>query len=264
MKPVSRTTRRHGAPPFTAAVLHGGPGAAGEMAPVAQELATRGHGVLELLQTEASIAGQISELRQQLETACTGPAVLIGFSWGAWLACLLAARHPARVSKLVLVGCPPFTARHAAGIETARRARLQPAEWQQLNALLHGSGMETAAGLAQALHLLEKSEACKPLPDLPRPAISFDRKIFNRVWPEAADLRRSGALLREATRIRCPVTALHGDHDPHPANGVELPLRKILPDFSFRLLQRCGHKPWIEDHARAVFFQALEDTLALT
>ncbi len=42
MKPVSRTTRRHGAPPFTAAVLHGGPGAAGEMAPVAQELAARG------------------------------------------------------------------------------------------------------------------------------------------------------------------------------------------------------------------------------
>ncbi|MBQ4827197.1 hypothetical protein J4729_22005 [Leisingera sp. HS039] len=44
---------------------------------------------------------------------------------------------------------------------------------------------------------------------------------------------------------------------------MELPLRKILPDFSFRLLQRCGRKPWIERHARAVFFQALEDTLAL-
>ncbi|UWQ27648.1 alpha/beta fold hydrolase [Leisingera sp. M523] len=262
MKPVIETIRRHGRPPFPVAMLHGGPGAAGEMAPVAQELATRGYGVLELLQTEASIAGQISELRQQLETACGGPAVLIGFSWGAWLACLLAARHPARVSKLVLIGSGPFSDEFAAGIQAARQSRLPPAEWQELSALFRGSGLDTPEGLERALELLEKAEAYAPAGLRPAP-IAFDRSIFEGVWPEAARMRRSGGLLRAVAKIRCPVTALHGDHDPHPATGVELPLRGVLPDFTFRLLQRCGHKPWIERHARADFFQALEDTLAL-
>lgn len=262
MLPAAPFTRQHGTPPFTAAVLHGGPGAAGEAAPVAQELAARGYGVLEPWQSEATAGGQISELRSQLEAVCTGPAVLIGISWGAWLACLLAARHPDLVSRLVLVGCPPFEARFAAQINAARQARLAPAEWQELTALLDGTGMETATGLARAVQLLDKAEAYAPLPGLPPPPLSFDRKVFESVWAEAAELRRAGALLREAARIRCPVIAVHGDQDPHPADGVEQPLQEVLPDFRFRLLQRCGHKPWIETHARAAFFEALEDALA--
>ncbi|MHA1167837.1 MAG: alpha/beta fold hydrolase, partial [Candidatus Hodarchaeales archaeon] len=33
--------RKHGKPPYSIAVIHGGPGAGGEMAPVAIELSTR-------------------------------------------------------------------------------------------------------------------------------------------------------------------------------------------------------------------------------
>lgn len=262
MQPAAPFTRRHGTPPFTAAVLHGGPGAAGEAAPVAQELAARGFGVLEPWQSEASVAGQVRELRAQLQAGCDGPAVLIGFSWGAWLACLLAARHPDLVSRLVLAGCPPFEPRFAAQINAARQARLPPAEWQELTALLDGARMETKAGLARAVQLLDKAETYAPLPDLPPPSLSFDRRVFASVWAEAEALRRSGALLREAAGIRCPVIALHGDHDPHPAVGVEQPLRTVLPEFRFQLLRRCGHKPWIETHARAAFFQALEGALS--
>ncbi|KIC07750.1 hypothetical protein RA19_21695 [Leisingera sp. ANG-M1] len=260
MKPPARAVRRYGNAPFTAAVIHGGPGAAGEMAPVAQELAARGFGVLEPWQAEASVAGQIRELKQQLETACAGPAILIGFSWGAWLACLLAAQHPELVSRLVLIGCPPFAEEYAAGIGAARQARLRPSEQEELNGLFRGTGMETPGGLERALQLLEKAEAYAPAAQ-GRSALVFDRHIFETVWPEAAGLRRSGALLREAARIRCPVAALHGDHDPHPAAGVELPLRKRLPDFRFHLLQRCGHKPWIEAHAAPGFFQVLEQVI---
>ncbi len=42
--------RKYGNPPFSVAVIHGGPGAPGEMAPVARELSSR-WGVLEPLQT---------------------------------------------------------------------------------------------------------------------------------------------------------------------------------------------------------------------
>jgi len=76
--------RTYGSAPYAVAVVHGGPGAAGEMAPVAQELA-RGRGVLEPLQTATSLAGQVDELRVTLESHAVPPVVLIGFSWGAWL-----------------------------------------------------------------------------------------------------------------------------------------------------------------------------------
>ena len=120
--------QRYGTSPYTVAMLHGGPGAAGEMAPVAQELAARGYGVLEPWQSELSVTGQVRELRGQLAAHCDGPAVLIGHSWGAWLGCLLAARHPDLVSKLVLIGSGPFTSSHAASIRAARQARLPAAE----------------------------------------------------------------------------------------------------------------------------------------
>jgi pimeloyl-ACP methyl ester carboxylesterase len=75
--------RTYGAAPYTVAVVHGGPGAAGEMAPVARELA-RGRGIVEPLQTATSLEGQVEELRMTLESSTAPPVVLIGYSWGAW------------------------------------------------------------------------------------------------------------------------------------------------------------------------------------
>ena len=46
--------RTYGNAPFKVALLHGGPGVSGEMAPVAVELSNT-RGVLEPLQTKASI-----------------------------------------------------------------------------------------------------------------------------------------------------------------------------------------------------------------
>jgi len=48
------TLRKYGKTPFKVAVVHGGPGAAGEMAPVASELVSV-CGVLEPLQTASSL-----------------------------------------------------------------------------------------------------------------------------------------------------------------------------------------------------------------
>jgi len=58
-----------------------------------------------------------------------------------------------------------------------------------------------------------------------------------------------------------PVIAIHGDFDPHPAEGVEKPLAAVLNDFRFILLKDCGHTPWIERQARDVFYEALEREL---
>jgi pimeloyl-ACP methyl ester carboxylesterase len=100
--------RTYGSAPYTVAVVHGGPGAAGEMAPVARELA-HDRGILEPLQTATSLEGQVEELRVTLASYTALPVVLIGFSWGAWLSYIVAARYPALVRKLLLVAAGPET-----------------------------------------------------------------------------------------------------------------------------------------------------------
>ena len=62
-------------------------------------------------------------------------------------------------------------------------------------------------------------------------------------------------------KIQCHVVAIHGDYDPHSAEGVQKPLTVILKDFRFILLKNCGHKPWIERWARDEFYQILKDEL---
>ena len=58
--------RRYGHKPFNVAVIHGGPGAPGEMAPIARELSSS-TGVLEPLQTAMTIEGQVQELKAILK-----------------------------------------------------------------------------------------------------------------------------------------------------------------------------------------------------
>ena len=85
-----------------------------------------------------------------------------------------------------------------------------------------------------------------------------NQHIFQNVWKQAEQLRKSGELLELAKDIQCPVLAIHGDYDPHPAEGLQKPLSVLLKDFRFILLPKCGHKPWIERNAKEKFFVILE------
>jgi len=255
--------RRYGNKPFRVAVIHGGPGAAGEMAPVARELASQ-RGMLEPLQSATSVAGQIDELKTVLETDADLPVTLIGYSWGAWLGTLCAAHHPALVQKLILVSSGPFEERYTAGIQTTRLSRLSESERCEMDALMEAmkdpAVSDKDALLARFGKLFTRADACDPAPlDDEAPEVCWD--IHTRVWREAAQLRSSGKLLALAARIACPVLAVHGDYDPHPAAGVREPLAAALEDFQFVLLKHCGHKPWIEKQAAGLFYNVLRDAL---
>jgi pimeloyl-ACP methyl ester carboxylesterase len=62
--------------------------------------------------------------------------------------------------------------------------------------------------------------------------------------------------------IHCPVVAIHGDCDPHPAEGIEMPLSSVIADFRFVLLERCGHHPWYERYAKEPFYAILKQEIA--
>src|SRR5258708_453218 len=74
--------RKYGREPFKIVVAHGGPGAAGEMGPVARRLGYS-WSVLEPMQSATTVYGQVDELGTALESLCIPPVVLIGHSWGA-------------------------------------------------------------------------------------------------------------------------------------------------------------------------------------
>ncbi len=254
---------RYGKKPYTIAIVHGGPGAAGEMAPVARELATH-WGILEPLQRAVSIEGQIEELKSVLEEYGDLPIQLIGFSWGAWLSYLLAADFPELVAQLILVGSGSFDENFAQKIEQTRLDRLNENDQKCYHSLIdilnNPSAQNKKEALRQLGELCVKIDAYEPI-DIGTPKIDFRADIFQSVWPEAAKLRKSGKLLEFGKKIRCPVIAIHGDYDPHPAEGVQKPLTAILNNFQFILLKKCGHKPWIERWAKDKFYQIIKDTL---
>lgn len=257
--------RLWGTPPYTAALIHGGPGAAGEMQPVARALAAS-FGIVEPLQTRNSVDAQIHELERDLALHTAGPITLIGFSWGAWLAGIFAARHPERVKKVIMIAAGSFEEHYAADIDDLRISRLSPAlreEVLELLNLLPACPADTKQSTFGRLgELLNQADTFEAVEDSPEDDIDLRPDIFESVWPEAAVMRASGELLTIMRNIRCPVLAIHGDHDSHRAEGVRIPLSAALGDFRFELLKKCGHKPWIERHAQDRFYMVLRKELA--
>jgi pimeloyl-ACP methyl ester carboxylesterase len=254
---------KYGEKPYSVAIIHGGPGAAGEMAPVARELATH-WGVLEPLQTAKSIDGQLQELKSVLEKHGDLPIQFIGFSWGAWLSYLFAAKFPELVKKLILVGSGNFDENYAQKIQQTRLDRLNEDDQKKHDSLLEILNDQTAENKKEALQQLAelciKVDTFEPI-EIEASKIDFRADIFQSVWQEAAELRRSGKLLEWGKKIQCPVVAIHGDYDPHPAEGVQKPLASILNNFRLILLKNCGHKPWIERWAKKNFYQIIKAEL---
>jgi len=257
--------RKYGKAPFCIAVIHGGPGAAGEMAPVACELSSD-CGVLEPIQTRASLEGQVEELKTVLENNADLPVTLIGFSWGAWLSFIVAARYPEIIKKLILIASAPYEEKYAARIHETRLNRLTEQERTEFETICKTFGDPETEDkdtlFARLGALASKADAYDPEMDKPE-EIECRADIFQSVWPDAAELRNSGKLLKLGNDIKCPVLAIHGDYDPHPPEGVQKPLAAVLKSFRFVLLKNCGHKPWIEHRAKEEFFRILRQELLL-
>ena len=253
--------RTYGNPPFEIAVIHGGPGGIGSAGDFAESLQKHcGRGVLEPLQSKNSIGELLAELEDQLYASEAGfPVVLIGHSWGAWLAGLFAERHPEQVRKLILIGSGPL--RPEEGIDAVRRARFSPAdreEYDRLADAFANAPPDRRNVLLKHLgELCEKVDSFHPMKAETAPESSFDGEMFVRVWREAAAFRAAGGLEKAFLRIRVPMTILHGTYDPHPADGVHRILKEHGIECRFFPLERCGHTPWREQEAADAFFDLL-------
>ena len=255
-----RNLRKYGNKPFNVAVIHGGPGAPGELAPVARELSSV-RGVLEPLQTATTLEGQVQELKAVLEKNGDLPVTLIGFSWGAMLSFIFTARYPPLVNKLILIGSGAYEEKYADNIMKTRLSRLSEVEREEALSLMETLSDPTTfdknTPMVRLGELISGADSYNPLPHESE-MLECQYDIYQSVWEQAMKLRSSGKLLELGKRIQCPVVAIHGDYDPHLAEGIKDPLSRILKDFQLILLEKCGHYPWIERSARDKFYSILK------
>ncbi len=235
------------------------------MAPVARRLAAN-RGVLEPLQSALSVEGTVDELRRTLEEHAELPVTLIGSSWGAMLGFLAAGRHPEIVRQLILVGSGSFDPVYGPTTLQNRLERLSPddrLEVQELMKVVEEPGAADPESFARFGDLLSSVDTFEAVDDIAESdALEEQPEIYRKVWPEVEKLRADGVFLDLAARIECPVLAIHGDYDTHPAEGVREPLSRLVRDFEFVLLERCGHTPWNERYGREPFYELLEEWLA--
>jgi len=180
------------------------------------------------------------------------------------LSFIVTAQYPDLIKKLILIGSGVYEEKYAAEIMDVRLSRLSDDERKTFDSMLANLNNPAVADknavFEQFGKLISKADSYDPLPH-DSDIIEYQYEMFNSVWPEARELRASGKLLALGKKIKCPVVAIHGDHDPHPRAGIEIPLAKILINFKFITLEKCGHYPWHERYAKEIFHDALKREL---
>ena len=83
----------------------------------------RGHGQSEQAQDGYDLVTMAEDCIRGMAALGLGQVVLVGHGWGARVALVLAARHPALLSHLVLVDCPHIEPRHWPGMTRERFIR---------------------------------------------------------------------------------------------------------------------------------------------
>lgn len=250
----------------TVILLHGGPGAAGYLGPVARGLADAFR-ILEPMQRACgdkslTVARHLEDLHALVDAHGDGkrPA-LVGHSWGAMLALAYAAAYPGSVASLALIGCGTFDA--------ASRARFEA----NCNDRIRG---DTRAQLAQLETEVPDPDArLFVLSELLLPAYSYDlasvnlpveadAKAHRDTWANMLHLQDEGVYPAAFAAIDSPVLMLHGRDDPHPGPMIRASLAQQIPQLIYHELPRCGHYPWLERQARETFFAELRRWLGST
>ncbi len=257
--------RKYGKKPYQIAVIHGGPGDIGSLGVVARTLSSQ-VGVLEPIQSKFTVWDLVDELEQQLTGAVQEPITLLGHSWGAWLAVLYTTRYPALVKDLILVGSGPFEEHYVPWIEKRRLKNLTSLEQEAFHVLLTKLKDPNTGHKDQLMRelgaLVGKTDNVQRVQVENEDSLPLDGNMYTKVWHEAAELRKKGILYDSLCKIHCSVCVLHGQHDPHPLEGVIWPLRRQGIPYELHVFEQCGHAPFQEKFGQKPFYEIVLSRLA--
>ncbi len=260
--------RRYGQSGPLVVVLHGGPGAVGDAAPIAQGLSEnfrvvepwqRGSGSAPL-----TVARHVADLHELVtELGGDAPPAIVGHSWGAMLALCYAAEYPREAGPIILVGCGTF--------DQAARNQMQATIEGRMDDDLRGKlrrmaiePSDPADRFMRTFRLTRHLFDFDPVGPYPGKEESepFDVLAHDETWRDMARLQAVGLYPGAFAAIESPVLMLHGAYDPHPGSTIRDTLIQYLPQLEYHEWERCGHSPWIEKYAREEFFSAIREWLA--
>ena len=177
-------------------------------------------------------------LADALAARIVGPVDLVGWSMGGMVALALAARHPEKVARLVLVGTSPTFAASADcphGMAAAVLAGFARSLQEDFRATLlrflslQARGGDEARVVIAQLRERMRTQA-EPNPD---------------VLAAGLELLRTVDLRDQVARVRCPTLVVHGAYDTLCAPAAGLWLAERLPDARLALHERASHAPFL-------------------
>ena len=239
--------------------LHGGPGTdasglARSLAPLAEMLGLRlvlydhrGHGRSEWVDVEQCTQDQlVADVEGVRQALGLGPVNVLGISWGGFLGLMYAARHPASVRALAVVGAAASREFMRRAEENARR-RATPAQWDAYRALWDGS--------------LTDDESFRRAFDTIRPLYFFDERLATASLLLRSEIRYRLAIRKfiidheyarydcrpELGRVVCPTLVAVGRHDwICPVDQAE-EIHRLVPHSTLAVFERSGHSPHVEE-----------------
>ena len=240
-------------------VPHGGPGTDSgglvrSLGPLAGPLGLRmvfwdhrGHGRSEWVPVEECTQDQLVADMEGVRVALgLGPAHVLGISWGGFLGLMYAARHPAAIRTLAVVGA---AASHAFMPRAEANARRQatPEQWAAYRSLWDGS--------------LPDDESFRRAFETIRPLYFHDKRLAEAANQARADTRYRLAVRRfvieheyptydcraELSAIACPTLVMVGRHDwICPVDQAE-EIQKLIPQSELTVFEASGHSPQTEE-----------------
>lgn len=255
--------REYGTGLDTVVAVHGGPAAAGDLAPLAETLGQRWH-VLEPHQRghgdqPLTVSTHVADLDRLIRQRCARPPILVGHSWGAMLVLAYAAAHPEGPAASVLIGCGTFSQAARSEFKARFAARLTPADRAELAEIAHSIKDPDRRRAAEGrVATRAYGYDLDGLGDW----TSVDAVAHRETWTDMLRLIEEGVYPAAFAAITCPVLMMHGIVDPHPGGLTRDELRTYVHHLEYLDLQKCGHSPWLERQARADFYHCLTTWIA--
>lgn len=171
------------------------------------------------------------------------------------------------VSKVILIGGGPIDKSYVSEISKRRKQNMSEPEQMEFDQLLRdleqGSADEYDTRMKRLAELVDSADYYEKMkiPKDEAEAFPLDAKAYPAIWPEAARLRETGDLLKAFHKIECPIIIIQGDSDPHPFDGLVVPLLENKINFSAYHIEKCGHTPWKEKYGHKEFYKVLFENL---
>ncbi|GCE47857.1 pimeloyl-ACP methyl ester carboxylesterase [Thermosporothrix hazakensis] len=174
----------------------------------------RGHGLSEQPEAGYDLVTVAEDVVHGMAALGLGQVALVGHGWGARVALVLAARHPALVSHLVLVDCPHVEPRHWPGMTHDRFIRASEKgpdrHYASLNHFLEAMKAEMEVFWSPEIENIILSYV-QQLPDgsvEERLQREHGRQIRESLWEDRALLYYS--------KLSCPVLLVPAAPEPKP------------------------------------------------